>query len=168
MIFGKSSCAASPPLPGAGWWSCTGWTRCRARRRGGDRGTGPALRLARAVYPRPDPYLSLVRQALGPLRVPRGGCTWNGSCRWRRTRSRRRLSRTGGLGGHPVGHAWTARPPAAGAPGARMLDVLIDQGLDPPFSCRQGICGACACQLTTGEVEMAHNEVLEAGDVAEG
>ena len=45
--------------------------------------------------------------------------------------------------------------------GARMLDVLIDAGLDAPFSCRQGICGACACQLTSGEVEMAHNEVLE-------
>ena len=52
--------------------------------------------------------------------------------------------------------------------GARMLDVLIDAGLDAPFSCRQGICGACACQLTSGEVEMAHNEVLEEGDLAEG
>ncbi len=52
--------------------------------------------------------------------------------------------------------------------GTRMLDVLIDEGLDPPYSCRQGICGACACQLTGGEVEMAHNEVLEAEDLAEG
>ena len=49
-----------------------------------------------------------------------------------------------------------------------MLDVLIDAGLDAPYSCRQGICGACACQLTGGEVEMAHNEVLEDGDLAEG
>src|SRR5262249_8845035 len=53
-------------------------------------------------------------------------------------------------------------------PGARMLDVLIDEGLDAPFSCRQGVCGACACQLTAGKVEMAHNEVLEPGDVADG
>jgi 3-ketosteroid 9alpha-monooxygenase subunit B len=52
--------------------------------------------------------------------------------------------------------------------GTRMLDVLIDEGLDPPFSCREGICGACACQLTGGKVEMAHNEVLEAEDLAEG
>jgi 3-ketosteroid 9alpha-monooxygenase subunit B len=36
------------------------------------------------------------------------------------------------------------------------------------YSCRQGICGACACQLTGGEVEMAHNEVLEAADIADG
>ncbi len=52
--------------------------------------------------------------------------------------------------------------------GTRMLDVLIDQGLAAPFSCRQGVCGACACQLTAGQVEMAHNEVLEAEDVADG
>jgi len=52
--------------------------------------------------------------------------------------------------------------------GSRMLDVLIDAGLAAPFSCRQGICGACACRLTGGEVEMAHNEVLEAEDLADG
>jgi 3-ketosteroid 9alpha-monooxygenase subunit B len=49
-----------------------------------------------------------------------------------------------------------------------MLDVLIEAGLDAPYSCRQGICGACACQLTGGSVEMAHNEVLEAADLADG
>ena len=49
-----------------------------------------------------------------------------------------------------------------------MLDVLIEQGLDPPFSCREGICGACACRLTGGEVDMVHNEVLEPEDVADG
>jgi 3-ketosteroid 9alpha-monooxygenase subunit B len=52
--------------------------------------------------------------------------------------------------------------------GTRMLDVLIDAGLDAPYSCRQGICGACACQLTGGQVDMAHNEVLEAADLADG
>jgi 3-ketosteroid 9alpha-monooxygenase subunit B len=52
--------------------------------------------------------------------------------------------------------------------GTRMLDVLIEAGLDAPYSCRQGICGACACQLSGGEVEMAHNEVLEAADIADG
>jgi 3-ketosteroid 9alpha-monooxygenase subunit B len=52
--------------------------------------------------------------------------------------------------------------------GTRMLDVLIEAGLDAPYSCRQGICGACACQLTAGKVEMAHNEALEAADLADG
>jgi 3-ketosteroid 9alpha-monooxygenase subunit B len=47
-----------------------------------------------------------------------------------------------------------------------MLDVLIAAGLAAPYSCRQGICGAC--QLAAGRVEMAHNEVLEAADLADG
>jgi 3-ketosteroid 9alpha-monooxygenase subunit B len=52
--------------------------------------------------------------------------------------------------------------------GVRMLDLLIDADLDPPYSCREGICGACACQLTGGEVEMANNEVLDDADLADG
>jgi 3-ketosteroid 9alpha-monooxygenase subunit B len=52
--------------------------------------------------------------------------------------------------------------------GVRMLDLLIDADLDPPFSCREGICGACACQLTGGKVEMANNEVLDETDLADG
>lgn len=52
--------------------------------------------------------------------------------------------------------------------GKRLLDVLIDAGLNPPYSCRQGNCGACACRLLSGEVELAHNEVLAEEDFADG
>jgi 3-ketosteroid 9alpha-monooxygenase subunit B len=52
--------------------------------------------------------------------------------------------------------------------GRRMLDVMLEAGLDAPYSCREGICGACACRLVSGEVEMAHNEVLEAEDLSDG
>jgi 3-ketosteroid 9alpha-monooxygenase subunit B len=115
----------------------------------------------------PDPYLAVVREALGQLGVPGKG-----------VHAERFLSleenpfevseATGGtpatlevcLDGETRRLAWP--------PGTRMLDVLIDSGLAAPFSCRQGVCGACACQLTAGEVEMAHNEVLEAEDVADG
>jgi 3-ketosteroid 9alpha-monooxygenase subunit B len=115
----------------------------------------------------PDPYLAVVRQALGQLGVPA-----------KRVHVERFLS----LEENP----FEATEPAGGVPatlevsldgeirrlawpaGTRMLDVLIDQGLAAPFSCRQGICGACACQLTAGQVEMAHNEVLEPEDVADG
>jgi 3-ketosteroid 9alpha-monooxygenase subunit B len=115
----------------------------------------------------PDPYLAVVRQALGELGVP-----------GQRVHVERFLSLaenpfeatepTGGMAATLEvtldGETHTLEWP----PGTRMLDILIDKGLDPPYSCRQGICGACACQLTGGEVEMAHNEVLEAEDVTEG
>jgi 3-ketosteroid 9alpha-monooxygenase subunit B len=52
--------------------------------------------------------------------------------------------------------------------GARLLDVIISAGLNPPFSCRQGNCGACACRLLSGEVELMHNEILEEEDFADG
>jgi len=51
--------------------------------------------------------------------------------------------------------------------GLRMLDVMIDAGLDAAYSCREGVCGACACRLISGDVEMAHNEVLEDQDLAD-
>ncbi|HEY3975992.1 MAG TPA: ferredoxin--NADP reductase [Streptosporangiaceae bacterium] len=115
----------------------------------------------------PDPYLAVVRQALGELGVPGP-----------RVHAERFLS----LAENPFEAAEPADGPAATLrvtldgqtrrlpwpAGARMLDVLIDSGLDPPYSCREGICGACACQLTGGKVEMMHNEVLEAEDIADG
>jgi 3-ketosteroid 9alpha-monooxygenase subunit B len=116
----------------------------------------------------PDPYLAVVREAAAAVGVPPRGV---------------RVERFLSLQENP----FEAAPPAEGgldatlevtldgetrslpwSAGTRMLDVLIDAGLDPPYSCREGICGACACQLVAGEVEMAHNEVLEDADLSTG
>lgn len=51
---------------------------------------------------------------------------------------------------------------------AKLLDVLIDKGLDVPFSCREGHCGACAVVMRSGEVDMDINDVLEPDDIADG
>ncbi|WP_258349430.1 ferredoxin--NADP reductase [Saccharopolyspora gregorii] len=51
---------------------------------------------------------------------------------------------------------------------APLLDVLRADGLDAPFSCREGACSACACKVTAGQVNMTRNDVLEAEDLAEG
>ena len=115
----------------------------------------------------PDPYLAAVREALGLLGVPG---------------TRVHVERFVSLAENPFedapvfgGTAATLSVTLDGVVtslpwpgGTRMLDVLIEAGLDAPYSCRQGICGACACQLTGGEVEMAHNEVLEQADLADG
>jgi 3-ketosteroid 9alpha-monooxygenase subunit B len=52
--------------------------------------------------------------------------------------------------------------------GAKLLDVLLDKGLDAPFSCREGHCGACAVLVKNGAVDMEVNDVLEASDLDEG
>lgn len=51
---------------------------------------------------------------------------------------------------------------------ARLLDLLLASGVEAPFSCREGNCSACACVLVEGKVDLAHNEVLDAQDLAEG
>ncbi|GAA5163999.1 hypothetical protein GCM10023214_32830 [Amycolatopsis dongchuanensis] len=50
----------------------------------------------------------------------------------------------------------------------KLLDFLLDQGLDAPYSCREGQCSACACRLVAGEVKMLNNEVLDSDDIADG
>lgn len=50
----------------------------------------------------------------------------------------------------------------------KLLDFLLEKGLDAPYSCREGACSACACRIVTGEVKMLHNEVLESVDLDEG
>ena len=63
----------------------------------------------------------------------------------------------------------TARPTRCTWPRkAKLLDVLLDKGLDAPFSCREGHCGACAVLLKNGDVDMHVNDVLEQSDLDEG
>lgn len=50
----------------------------------------------------------------------------------------------------------------------KLLDLLLEKGLDAPFSCREGACSACACRLVEGEVKMLNNDVLDPEDIAEG
>ena len=52
--------------------------------------------------------------------------------------------------------------------GEKLLDVLLDQGIEAPYSCREGHCGACATTLVSGEVDMEVNDVLEPDDLADG
>ena len=51
---------------------------------------------------------------------------------------------------------------------AKLLDVLLDRGIEAPYSCREGHCGACATTVLRGAVDMETNDVLEPDDLAEG
>ena len=54
------------------------------------------------------------------------------------------------------------------SPDRKLLDFLLDKGLDAPYSCREGNCSACACRVLEGEVTLLHNEVLDDEDLADG
>ncbi|NBP71273.1 MAG: hypothetical protein EBU52_21365, partial [Cytophagia bacterium] len=49
-----------------------------------------------------------------------------------------------------------------------ILKAASVNGLELPYSCEAGRCGACAATCTKGEVWMQRNEVLTDADLAKG
>ncbi|MDR7096367.1 PDR/VanB family oxidoreductase [Hydrogenophaga laconesensis] len=39
------------------------------------------------------------------------------------------------------------------APGVALLDAMLDAGLNPEYSCREGVCGACETKVIAGDVD---------------
>ncbi|OZF37579.1 ferredoxin--NADP reductase [Rhodococcus sp. 14-2483-1-2] len=56
--------------------------------------------------------------------------------------------------------AWSA--------GTKLLDRLLELGLDAPYVCREGTCGGCAYTLTEGTVTMLANETLDEHEMEHG
>lgn len=52
--------------------------------------------------------------------------------------------------------------------GKTVLDALINEGYDPPFSCRSGSCSTCLGRCVSGKVAMRTNLTLEEDEIAEG
>lgn len=50
----------------------------------------------------------------------------------------------------------------------KLLDRLLELGLDPPYVCREGTCGGCAYTLTEGTVTMLANETLDEHELEHG
>jgi 3-ketosteroid 9alpha-monooxygenase subunit B len=118
----------------------------------------------------PAPFMAAAKQALKDLGLPR---------------KRIHLERFVSLGGNPFATEAPAAPDSdetttlrVDLDGAqheftwprqrKLLDFLLDKGLEAPYSCREGQCSACACRLVSGEVKMLDNEILDSEDIAEG
>ncbi|QII07963.1 ferredoxin--NADP reductase [Rhodococcoides fascians A25f] len=50
----------------------------------------------------------------------------------------------------------------------KLLDRLLELGLDPPYVCREGTCGGCAYTLTAGSVTLLANETLDEYELQHG
>lgn len=54
-------------------------------------------------------------------------------------------------------------------PGSHTLvDVMAAAGIDVPYACREGKCGACTCRLAEGTVDLGRTDALEPEDIADG
>jgi len=49
-----------------------------------------------------------------------------------------------------------------------LLDALLNEDYSPPYSCKEGSCGACVCRLLKGDVAMMANDILVDADIEEG
>jgi 3-ketosteroid 9alpha-monooxygenase subunit B len=117
----------------------------------------------------PGPFMAAAKQALRDLGLPR---------------RRVHLEKFVSLGGNPFlptgKHAATGETTAllVNIDGTqhefswprhrKLLDLLLDKGLDAPYSCREGQCSACACRIVSGEVKLLNNEILDGDDIADG
>lgn len=118
----------------------------------------------------PAPFMAGVRAALTALGFARGSV---------------HIERFKSLGANPFEQAVVEQPSSArtasvtvtldGATNrydwpadTKLLDLLLANGLDAPYSCREGACSACACRLVAGEVKMLNNDVLEDEDLEDG
>lgn len=52
--------------------------------------------------------------------------------------------------------------------GKTILETLVEQGLNPPYSCTSGACSTCIAKVTHGEVKMDVNHALDPDEVAQG
>jgi ring-1,2-phenylacetyl-CoA epoxidase subunit PaaE len=54
------------------------------------------------------------------------------------------------------------------AKGKGIIDTLNNEGYDPPYSCRGGVCSTCKCKVTEGSATMKINYSLTDEDIADG
>lgn len=50
----------------------------------------------------------------------------------------------------------------------KLLDVLLDHGIDAPYVCRESACGTCVCRVEQGRTRMLMNEALIDEELAMG
>ncbi|MDF0714755.1 ferredoxin--NADP reductase [Muricauda sp. 334s03] len=50
----------------------------------------------------------------------------------------------------------------------RVLDAVLKENIDAPYSCQGGVCSSCIARLTEGKVEMVKNQILTDGEIEEG
>jgi len=49
-----------------------------------------------------------------------------------------------------------------------VLDAVLKQDIDAPYSCQGGVCSTCIARLVEGKVEMVKNQILTDGEIEEG
>ncbi len=49
-----------------------------------------------------------------------------------------------------------------------VLDAVLKENIDAPYSCQGGVCSSCIAKVTEGKAEMAQNQILTDGEIEDG
>lgn len=49
-----------------------------------------------------------------------------------------------------------------------VLDAILDEDLDAPYSCQGGVCSTCIARVTEGKAEMVKNQILTDSEIEDG
>ncbi len=49
-----------------------------------------------------------------------------------------------------------------------VLDAVLKENIDAPYSCQGGVCSSCIARVTEGKTEMANNQILTDSEIEEG
>lgn len=49
-----------------------------------------------------------------------------------------------------------------------LVEIMLHEGIDVPYSCQAGECGSCMCTVVEGKVTMDNCEILDPADIADG
>lgn len=49
-----------------------------------------------------------------------------------------------------------------------VLDAVLKQNIDAPYSCQGGVCSTCIARIKEGKAEMIKNQILTDGEIADG
>jgi len=50
----------------------------------------------------------------------------------------------------------------------KVLDAVLKENIDAPYSCQGGVCSTCIARITEGQAEMEKNQILTDSEIAEG
>ncbi len=49
-----------------------------------------------------------------------------------------------------------------------ILDAVLKENIDAPYSCQGGVCSSCIAKVTEGKAEMSNNQILTDSEIEEG
>ncbi len=52
--------------------------------------------------------------------------------------------------------------------GTLVLDAVLKENIDAPYSCQGGVCSSCIARIKKGKADMVKNQILTDGEIAEG